>query len=136
MSPNFLVVAIGLPVPPYHGTALDPPLRSRFAAKRVEGDDGAVALGGPVARSTKLAAVVKMWRRGTVVLRKLFSQSTGYGRVGLGDVRCPVAFHSQNPLSPSPGPLVTLWPIQAARAQVWPWRRHDCHASQSLGCCL
>eukprot|EP00301_Raphidiophrys_heterophryoidea_P006912 c12743_g1_i1.p1 GENE.c12743_g1_i1~~c12743_g1_i1.p1 ORF type:complete len:1447 (+),score=378.72 c12743_g1_i1:119-4342(+) len=32
VSPQFLVIAIGLPVPPYIGMPLDPPLRSRFAA--------------------------------------------------------------------------------------------------------
>jgi hypothetical protein len=34
--PDFLVIAIGLPVPPYYGNPLDPPLRSRFQA-RTEG---------------------------------------------------------------------------------------------------
>eukprot|EP00434_Breviolum_minutum_P034880 symbB.v1.2.030877.t1/scaffold3524.1/size54796/2 len=133
VSPNFLVVAIGLPVPPYHGTALDPPLRSRFAAKRLEGDDEAVALGGPVARSAKLAAVVKMWRRGILVLRSclvMSSESTGTGYCWmLGGVMLGALWHSiaRIPSSPSPGPLVTLWPIQAARAQAtalhraYPW---------------
>ena len=32
-SDKFLVIAIGLPVPMYPGTPLDPPLRSRFAAR-------------------------------------------------------------------------------------------------------
>eukprot|EP00668_Euglena_longa_P001746 GGOE01002056.1.p1 GENE.GGOE01002056.1~~GGOE01002056.1.p1 ORF type:complete len:1414 (-),score=516.23 GGOE01002056.1:25-4002(-) len=30
VSPDFRVIALGLPVPPYNGTPLDPPLRSRF----------------------------------------------------------------------------------------------------------
>ena len=34
--PDFFVIAIGLPVPPYYGNPLDPPLRSRFQA-RTEG---------------------------------------------------------------------------------------------------
>ena len=38
VSPRFLVVALGLPVPTYRGTALDPPLRSRFACRFVRGD--------------------------------------------------------------------------------------------------
>ena len=33
VDPNFLVVAIGLPVPQYEGYRLDPPLRSRFNCK-------------------------------------------------------------------------------------------------------
>lgn len=28
--PDFRVIALGKPVPPYHGRTLDPPLRSRF----------------------------------------------------------------------------------------------------------
>ena len=31
----FRVVALGLPVPPYKGNPLDPPLRSRFQARHV-----------------------------------------------------------------------------------------------------
>ena len=30
---DFRVVALGLPVPPYRGNTLDPPLRSRFQAR-------------------------------------------------------------------------------------------------------
>eukprot|EP01012_Entosiphon_sulcatum_P065880 TRINITY_DN94903_c0_g1_i1.p1 TRINITY_DN94903_c0_g1~~TRINITY_DN94903_c0_g1_i1.p1 ORF type:complete len:229 (-),score=45.14 TRINITY_DN94903_c0_g1_i1:9-674(-) len=36
VHPNFRVIAIGLPVPPYRGNPLDPPLRSRFQACRVD----------------------------------------------------------------------------------------------------
>ena len=32
-SEQFLVIALGLPVPPYKGNPLDPPLRSRFQAR-------------------------------------------------------------------------------------------------------
>ena len=35
VSAAFLVIAIGLPVPRYHGTPLDPPLRSRFAGRNI-----------------------------------------------------------------------------------------------------
>ena len=35
VSPEFMVVAIGLPVPRFPGTTLDPPLRSRFQARAV-----------------------------------------------------------------------------------------------------
>ena len=35
VSDEFRVVAIGKPCPPYQGNALDPPLRSRFQARRV-----------------------------------------------------------------------------------------------------
>ena len=34
VSPNFMVLALGLPVPRFPGHALDPPLRSRFQADR------------------------------------------------------------------------------------------------------
>ena len=32
---RFRVIALGLPVPPYQGNPLDPPLRSRFQARNV-----------------------------------------------------------------------------------------------------
>jgi len=35
VSPNFRVIALGLPVPKYTGAPLDPPLRSRFQARDV-----------------------------------------------------------------------------------------------------
>jgi MoxR-like ATPase len=33
--PDFMVIALGLPIPPYFGNSLDPPLRSRFQARAV-----------------------------------------------------------------------------------------------------
>jgi MoxR-like ATPase len=36
VHPAFRVVALGLPVPPYHGRVLDPPLRSRFQSRFVD----------------------------------------------------------------------------------------------------
>jgi von Willebrand factor A domain-containing protein 8 len=35
VHPNFRVVALGLPVPPFPGSTLDPPLRSRFQARTI-----------------------------------------------------------------------------------------------------
>lgn len=35
VSEDFRVIALGLTVPRYHGTPLDPPLRSRFQARDV-----------------------------------------------------------------------------------------------------
>lgn len=35
VSEDFRVIALGLSVPRYHGTPLDPPLRSRFQARDV-----------------------------------------------------------------------------------------------------
>jgi len=34
-SERFRVIALGLPVPPYRGNSLDPPLRSRFQARTI-----------------------------------------------------------------------------------------------------
>lgn len=34
-SEDFRVIALGLPVPPYRGNPLDPPLRSRFQARTI-----------------------------------------------------------------------------------------------------
>uniref|UniRef100_A0A0M3IYL3 C12.2 (inferred by orthology to a D. melanogaster protein) n=1 Tax=Anisakis simplex TaxID=6269 RepID=A0A0M3IYL3_ANISI len=36
VSENFLVVALGLPVPPFKGHTLDPPLRSRFQCRQID----------------------------------------------------------------------------------------------------
>ena len=36
VHPNFGVVALGLPTPPYQGLSLDPPFRSRFQSRWVE----------------------------------------------------------------------------------------------------
>lgn len=36
VHPNFRVIAIGLPIPPYSGTPLDPPLRSRFQSRNIK----------------------------------------------------------------------------------------------------
>lgn len=38
VSEHFRVIALGLPVPPFEGHPLDPPLRSRFQARFVEAD--------------------------------------------------------------------------------------------------
>ena len=35
VDPQFMVIAIGLPVPRFPGTTLDPPLRSRFQARAI-----------------------------------------------------------------------------------------------------
>lgn len=35
VSPNFQVIALGLPVPIFYGHTLDPPLRSRFQSKNI-----------------------------------------------------------------------------------------------------
>ncbi|PWY99398.1 hypothetical protein BCV70DRAFT_162599 [Testicularia cyperi] len=37
VHPNFRVIATGVPVPPYKGHPLDPPFRSRFQARWIEG---------------------------------------------------------------------------------------------------
>ena len=51
VSPHFMVVAIGMPVPRFPGTALDPPLRSRFQARAVVAPPAAQ-------RKTALAALL------------------------------------------------------------------------------
>ncbi|KXS13469.1 hypothetical protein M427DRAFT_33874 [Gonapodya prolifera JEL478] len=37
VDPNFRVIALGIPVPPYKGNLLDPPFRSRFQVRYVDG---------------------------------------------------------------------------------------------------
>ncbi|KAI8991241.1 AAA domain-containing protein [Mycotypha africana] len=39
VSPRFLVFALGLPIPPYVGYPLDPPLRSRFQSRDIRAPD-------------------------------------------------------------------------------------------------
>eukprot|EP01080_Neovahlkampfia_damariscottae_P004332 gene4332-7688_t len=36
VHPDFRVIAIGLPIPPYEGNSLDPPLRSRFQSRKFD----------------------------------------------------------------------------------------------------
>lgn len=61
VSQRFLVVALGLPVPTYRGTALDPPLRSRFACRFVRGDQD---LRLDDVQTKGLQQLVKLWRWG------------------------------------------------------------------------
>eukprot|EP00435_Cladocopium_sp_Y103_P037254 s938_g9.t2 len=58
VSQRFLVVALGLPVPTYRGTPLDPPLRSRFACRFVRGDENLRLDEVPKG----LQQLVKLWR--------------------------------------------------------------------------
>ncbi|CAJ1380979.1 unnamed protein product [Effrenium voratum] len=62
VSKDFLVIAIGLPVPKYPGTALDPPLRSRFAARTVKGDNAFSLPEAQAAEAGKLMETVRLWR--------------------------------------------------------------------------
>lgn len=50
VHPDFRVIALGLPVPPYPGRTLDPPLRSRFQARNVQ----------PSSPGTQLEALVSI----------------------------------------------------------------------------
>ena len=63
VSPAFRVIALGLPVPPYAGTPLDPPLRSRFQCMAVDLQDSGELLGqliatAPAAKRHRLEALV------------------------------------------------------------------------------
>lgn len=61
-SERFRVIALGLPVPPYFGNALDPPLRSRFQAH---------AVGAPATASALelMKQAIVSARRGSVALQ-------------------------------------------------------------------
>ena len=95
-SANFLVIAIGLPVPPYPGTPLDPPLRSRFAAHAVlppAADDQVEALvrSFPRAERDDLARAV-----GATSMLRMLSERGGGGSAAAGGLqlseplpRCP-----------------------------------------------
>jgi len=70
VSRDFLVIAIGLPVAKYHGSPLDPPLRSRFACRAVGQVPGksefqllqAAAPGVPQNTIRKLLVCMDAWR--------------------------------------------------------------------------
>ena len=74
VSQRFLVVALGLPVPTYRGTALDPPLRSRFACRFVRGDQD---LRLDDVQTKGLQQLVKLWRWGMGGRRALRSMLVG-----------------------------------------------------------
>ena len=110
-SADFLVIAIGLPVPPYPGTPLDPPLRSRFAAHAVlppHADDQLEALtrSFPSATRPKLTRAVAA----TGALR-LLAERGGGGGASSGGIqlteplpRCPFG------ASESVGALIASFP--------------------------
>ncbi|KAJ3359065.1 hypothetical protein GGF32_009678 [Allomyces javanicus] len=60
-SENFRVIALGLPVPPFRGNPLDPPFRSRFMVRYVDGNVGYWQLGGKLGelRDSKVADLVQ-----------------------------------------------------------------------------
>jgi MoxR-like ATPase len=58
VSENFRVVALGVPVPRYAGFPLDPPLRSRFQARRVEFELASLLCIEPPLREAGVAARV------------------------------------------------------------------------------
>eukprot|EP01048_Picozoa_sp_COSAG05_P002211 COSAG05_NODE_85_length_20698_cov_35.370309_15_plen_739_part_00 len=51
VHPQFRVIALGVPVPPFPGNPLDPPLRSRFQARRID----------PAPRRALLSAMRNEW---------------------------------------------------------------------------
>ena len=76
--PDFFVIAIGLPVPPYFGNPLDPPLRSRFQART----EGMPRVGSQLLRVRRVAPGVNSAVLGRVVVR------TKLWWFGVGRDRC------------------------------------------------
>jgi hypothetical protein len=70
VHPDFRVCAIALPVPPYAGRALDPPLRSRFSARYIPLEDisdaAADAASTDALSSALIAAVLALRQAGGV----------------------------------------------------------------------
>lgn len=67
VHPDFRVFCLGLPVPPYRGHPLDPPFRSRFQARWVE---GAVYAPPPVtAESDAAQALTSRWQEWAALVR-------------------------------------------------------------------
>ena len=110
VDPGFFVVALGLPAPRYAGNPLDPPLRSRFAALKLEPtppDDEyrLLAAAAPGADPTTLRALV-----GVVTALRGDAALPRFPELGLLSVaRLLGAF---------PG----LAPLDALH-RAWPWRR-------------
>jgi len=50
VHPQFRVIALGIPVPPYRGNPLDPPFRSRFQVRWIDGWGAVGRAGGRVGR--------------------------------------------------------------------------------------
>ncbi|KAK7235505.1 midasin-like protein [Aureococcus anophagefferens] len=110
VDPGFFVVALGLPAPRYAGNPLDPPLRSRFAALKLEPtppDDEyrLLAAAAPGADPTTLRALVEV----VTALR--------------GDASLP-RFPELGLLSVARllGAFPGLAPLDALH-RAWPWRR-------------
>ena len=67
VHPDFRVFCLGVPVPPYRGHPLDPPFRSRFQARWVEG-----AVFGPALRaatSSQGSSLLERWGEWLALLR-------------------------------------------------------------------
>ena len=88
VSENFRVIATGLPVPPFPGFPLDPPLRSRFVARTIT----------PLPQDRKFQKLfqrfreiqptsIRLFQRAAEEIRNLFQQQP-VGAVG-GVLHCP-----------------------------------------------
>ncbi|SNX86583.1 uncharacterized protein MEPE_05292 [Melanopsichium pennsylvanicum] len=68
VHPNFRVIATGVPVPPYRGYPLDPPFRSRFQARWIEGSvQSTVALPKKLSEDTQ--QLRSRWSQWAALLR-------------------------------------------------------------------
>ena len=77
VHPNFRVFCLGLPVPPYRGHPLDPPFRSRFQARWVE---GAVYASPPVQAETPEAlSLTQRWQAWLALFRSHASATEASG---------------------------------------------------------
>eukprot|EP01047_Picozoa_sp_COSAG01_P017993 COSAG01_NODE_965_length_12401_cov_3.496098_6_plen_327_part_00 len=92
VHPGFRVIALGVPVPPFPGNPLDPPLRSRFQARRVD----------PAPRRALLSALRNEWAPSLAPARsqalvRFASSILGLGLQagdnGVGVESARVAFH-------------------------------------------
>lgn len=138
VHPDFRVIAIGLPVPPFPGNPLDPPLRSRFQARRVDPLRpselaGPLRLVAPAADAAALGRIVAF----SQALQEMATSAAappgagGSSSGGPGDRQQAVALHQLLPL-PESGLMsvartLALFPLMASRPavllrRVYPWR--------------
>jgi hypothetical protein len=93
VHPDFQVIALGLPVPPYQGRPLDPPLRSRFQSRFVEELQlqdalGCVDAGGVRPEHLRAVAAVYEGLRAMRTEAGTLAGSAALGSAGISSVPC------------------------------------------------
>lgn len=109
VHPDFRIIAVGVPVPPYTGHPLDPPFRSRFQVRWVEGSvPGLIRATEEMERHPASMELVRRWWEWSILLRLHTQAASG----GEGAVLPPT---QRLPLLPS-----TAVPLLSALIEHFP----------------